>query len=356
MTELVLSKELEGLDKSKASQIEAVFSPMVEMLKSFEGAYDEVMSMDQSEEKSKKAKRLRLDISKVRIDADKVRKSQKEEYLRAGNAIQGVYNVLKFAVVDKEEKLKEIETYYERIEEERKAKVQAERELELSRYDIDGSTMNLSGMDDAVYENLVEGSKAKFEAIKEAERKAEEQRIESERKQNLFYDRKLELSRYQSVYDVSVLNLDTSEQEYVSMIESAKQEEKQKQEEQEKIRLENERLQKEREEREKQLEAERLKAEEERKKQEAIIQKEREEREAIELKSRTEKEESERKERERVQAEKEAQKKAALAPDKEKLMNFVSILMNGKDSVKSDEAKAALSKAVSILTDTANAM
>ena len=138
MNELAtIKKELVGIDESKAAQIEAVFAPMVAMLKDFEGQYDTIMALEQSPDKCAKAKRLRLDIAKVRIEADKVRKIQKEEYLRAGNAIQAVYNILKFAVAEKEDSLKETETYYERIEAEKAKTRQAEREAELLKYEVD---------------------------------------------------------------------------------------------------------------------------------------------------------------------------------------------------------------------------
>lgn len=180
MNELTITDELKGIDKNKARQIEKVFAPMVQMLKEFEGQFDQVMDLEQSPEKCVKAKRLRLDISKVRIEADKVRKVNKEEYLRAGNAIQGVYNILKFAVTDKEEALKEVETFYARIEEEKNKVRQAEREAELSKYGVDGSTIDLGGMDDTVWDNFLAGSKANHEAVQEAERKAKEERLEKE--------------------------------------------------------------------------------------------------------------------------------------------------------------------------------
>lgn len=178
MNELAtIKKELVGIDESKAAQIEAVFAPMVAMLKDFEGQYDTIMALEQSPDKCAKAKRLRLDIAKVRIEADKVRKIQKEEYLRAGNAIQAVYNILKFAVAEKEDSLKETETYYERIEAELTKRLQEAREIELSKYEVDGSTIDLGNMLDDVWVNFLTGTKITYETVKEAERKAEEDRL-----------------------------------------------------------------------------------------------------------------------------------------------------------------------------------
>ncbi len=177
------NEQLKGLDESKAKQIKAVFEPMVKMLEGFESKYDEIVSLETSPEKCIQAKRLRIDISKIRIDADKVRKIQKEEYLRAGNAIQGVYNILKFAVTDKEDKLKDIELHYERIEKEKKELLQIDRALELSRYEASGDFVDLGNMPDEVWINYLAGIKNNYEAMKEAERKAEVDRIEQEKKE-----------------------------------------------------------------------------------------------------------------------------------------------------------------------------
>jgi len=369
MSELVLSNELKGVDESKAAQIKATFEPMVKMLEGFESSYSEIMALEQSEEKSKQAKRVRIDIGKIRIETEKNRKAQKEEYLRAGKAIDGVANIVKWAVTEKENALKEVETYYERIEAERIAKIQAERLEELSRFDVDGSTMDLGKMPDDVWSNLLSGSKANYEAKKEAERKAEEKRIAAEKKKELEQNRRYQCSRLVDfIPDFETVQFsELSEKEYKSIIDDAVEKRNAHEKEQEEIRLENERLKKEREEQER-------KAEAERKKQEEILRKEREAREAVERKAAEEKAAAERKERERLEQERKekeeqarierekreteeaARKKAEMAPDKEKLLTFAGSLLSGKDSVKSDEAKKALSQAISILTDAANQM
>ena len=305
MNELTIKTELAGLDKSKAKQIEAVFAPMVKMLKEFEAVYDEIAAMEINPDTCKKAKRLRLDIGRVRIDADKVRKVQKEEYLRAGNAIQGVYNILKFAVADKEEKLKDIETHYERIEADKKKRLQTEREAELLKYDVEqtGSTLTLGDMDDVVWDNYLAGTKANHEAVVAAEKKAEEERVEAEQKEA---------------------------------------------EAREKMRLENEQLRKEA------AEATRVKAEadreaeEERQAREAKIQEEREAREKLE---------KEITDREAVAAQKaEAEKKAQLAPDKEKLNIIAADLLTKKETLISDDAKDAIETASAIILAIAERM
>ncbi|HUX57479.1 MAG TPA: hypothetical protein VMV77_10925 [Bacteroidales bacterium] len=146
--------ELQVIEKSKAEAIRATFEPMVAMLQEFETAYNSVITASKkeiTEELINAAKRLRLDIGKVRIEAEKLRKEQKEEYLRAGKAIDAVNNILKWAVTDKENRLKEIEDYFEIQEQLRLEKLQNDRAEKLSKYIEDAHERNLASMDEDVW-------------------------------------------------------------------------------------------------------------------------------------------------------------------------------------------------------------
>lgn len=328
MKELAIRDELKGLEESRAAQIEAVFTPMVEMLKSFEAQFDEIVKEEITQETCARAKRLRLDIAKVRTSADKVRADQKAEYLRAGNAIQGVYNILKFAVVEKEDKLKDIELHFERIEEEKKARIQAERELELSKYDLDGSTMDLGNMDDMVWNNFLSGTKSNFEAIMEAERKAEEQRIaqaKAEEEERIRIKEENERLKAEREEREKQIEAERIERERLEKIERDKQEkirlEQEKALAKERAEAERKRLVAEKEAREKQAALE-AKAREEKRLQDEIIRKEREERARIEAEFAKQKA-AEEAERIRIA---DAKKRAELAPDKEKLQELLSVI------------------------------
>ena len=129
--------ELQGIEESKALAIKAIFEPMTEMLATFEGAYTKITNEAKTKitsDVTAKAKRLRLDIGKIRIAGEKARVAQKEEYLRAGKAIDGVNNILKWAITDKENNLKEIEDHLEIIEKQRLADLQTKRVELLSPY------------------------------------------------------------------------------------------------------------------------------------------------------------------------------------------------------------------------------
>ena len=325
MNELTITKELSGLDKGKAKQIEAVFAPMVKMLKEFEAVFDEIEALEMSRETCIKAKRLRLDISKVRTDADKARKVHKEEYLRAGNAIQGVYNILKFAVADKEEKLKNIETHYERIEEEKAKRLQVEREAELLKYDVDGGALALGDMDDVVWNNFLSGTKGNHEAVIAAEKKAEGERIAAERKEAEERE-KMRIENEQLKEEAAVATKAKAEADRIAAAEKQAQEAKIREEREAREKLEREIVDRE-------VEAERIAKKEANRKAEA------EWRTRVEADTRAS-----------------AEKKAQLAPDKEKLYIIAADLLAKKETVVSDDAKDAIETAGNIILAIAERM
>lgn len=288
LVKLEETEELNLIDQSKAKKIKALFEPMVKMLEDFEGAYNEIILKSKEgidQELMSKAKRLRLDIAQIRIEGEKARKSEKEEYLRAGKAIDGANNILKWAVQDREKNLKEIEEHFDRLAEEARIKLQSERVELLSPYIEDAEERDLASMDADVWEAYLSSKKKDYEDRIEAERQAEFDRIEAEKKER---------------------------------------------EENERIRLENERLKK-----EKEAEAKRIaKLEADRKKKEASLNKKIEK----ERKEHQEKIDAEKKrvanlekiEKERVEAEKlkeeellRLKKERALAPEKERMNLWV---------------------------------
>ncbi len=186
MSEIVKfeTPELLAIEPSKAAQIKAVFEPMAEMLEEFEAQYSDIVQASENGidgPLTAKAKRLRIDIGKVRIATEKARVSQKEEYLRAGKAIDGVSNILKWAVTDRENKLKEIEDYFTIQEQERLSALQAKRVRLLCEYVEDAGERDLSGMEEDVWQAYLGAKKKEHEDRIEAERKAEAERLEAER-------------------------------------------------------------------------------------------------------------------------------------------------------------------------------
>ena len=317
-----------NLPASKAASIVAVFKPCMEELNGFSDRLEGIFGQaDITEQLSRDAKRLRLDIAKVRVAGDKVRKAAKEESLRYGQAIDGVYRFIALAASENESRLEDIEKHQERIEAERRSKLHAERCEILAEYGVDGDHMSLGNMEDVVWENFLAGTIANHNARIEAERKAEAERIAREKAEA---------------------------------------------EERERIRIENERLRAEAVEREKAEAERRAKEAAEKAKLEAKLKKEREaarakleaerkerERAEAELRSKREAEEAARREadnkaRAEAEAKARAEKAAQMAPDREKLELLAKAIIDIRmPDVKSEESMMVVESASDMLTRTA---
>ena len=85
--------------------------------------------------------------------------------MRLGKAIDGIANVVKYAVSSKEEKLKEIETHLERIEAERVLAIGGKRK-ELVYYYIENKESidvnSLASMDEDVFDAYLSAKKKAF--------------------------------------------------------------------------------------------------------------------------------------------------------------------------------------------------
>lgn len=176
--------ELESLEKSKAEQIRQVFIPMANMLDEFETAYSQVLAEAKegiTKDVSARAKRVRLDIGRVRIETGKLKDKQKEYIKLEDRAIMGVHNIIVWAVKEKEDKLKEIEDYFEIKEKERLDSLQRSRVEQLSRYVDDAHLRTLSLMEEDVWQAYLLVKRNEYEDRVAAEKKAEEDRIAREK-------------------------------------------------------------------------------------------------------------------------------------------------------------------------------
>ncbi len=102
-----------GLTENKARNLEAAFLPMIDDLKAIEDNYNLIVgNQNVTKEVTQKARDLRLEIRTLRIRADKARKTEKADIVRAGNAVQAIYNLFAHQIIPKEERLAEIENHF----------------------------------------------------------------------------------------------------------------------------------------------------------------------------------------------------------------------------------------------------
>lgn len=221
---------LKELNPSKAKMIEGVFAPFAAQLAGFEDEYLDILATKEvngiTPALTKIAKNLRNRLVKVRTGADKARKAQKAEFLQAGKAIDGVANIVKWAVSDKENVLAEIEKHFENLEKERLQALQEERVEAISKYIEDAGERNLSSMEADVWESYFSTKKSAYEDRIAAEAKAEHLRVIEARLDEIESNRERKFAEYkfldQSSYDFRTM----SEDEYKALMTTLEEQKK----------------------------------------------------------------------------------------------------------------------------------
>lgn len=130
----------------------------------------------------KMAREARLALRDIRLDADKTRKRLKEDSLRYGRAVQGVYNVIEALIVPAEQHLEEQEKFAEIQEAKRKSELKASREMDLQPYaEFIPFGLDFGSMTEEDYHKTLNGAKLQLQAKLDAEAKAEAARIAKEK-------------------------------------------------------------------------------------------------------------------------------------------------------------------------------
>lgn len=357
-----------GISEENSNVIAKNCIPIIQEFNKLEIDYDSIMSeKEMTEEICKKSKSLRNKYVKVRTGGDRVIQLSKESIKKQVDAHDQLRRDFKETISERENKLREKELYFEQIEEEKRVKIHEERTAELSKYDKVYDAGDIALMDGELWGHFLRGVKADYEAKKAEEARIEKERIEAQKKEDLFYARKEKLIQFSQFNIQNELSSETTKKEFIDIVEKGEKMKAEFKAEQKRIKAENERLKKEREEKriadeKAEIERQRLakieqdkrdKIERERQAKAEAERKQREEKEAkeraaheLELKSeraakeRLQKEfeareEIERKRKEteqldliRIQKEKEAEsdakRKAELAPDKERMTKWIA--------------------------------
>lgn len=323
--------------------------------------FDQVTEMKRSAE-------LRKQLKNVRVTANKVRESLKDEANRTGKAIQQAYNDLEAQIEPVERRLEDQEKFAERAEAKRKADLKIIRTAEMLALGVAETTAEfyrLGDIPDDAYAALLASTKLAYEAKLAAEAKAKADAIEAERKRAEEEARVREENRK--------LREEAEAKEAAHRAEMARQEAVRK--------AEAEKAAREREAIEAKAKAEREAAAIEARKAAEAAQRERE---ALEAKARKERElaaeqlakanaereaaqrkidEAKRAEQARIAAEEHARKQAALAPDIDKLRALANTLRTlviptcteaGQPSM--DKAESAIRKCAAYIDGIADQM
>jgi len=297
-----------GVEQSTALMLQNSFLPFFDKAREWKEKAETLIVTDISQTREMKmAREARLALKEIRVNADKKRKELKEDSLRYGKAVQGVYNVIDYLIVPIEKHLEDQEKFAERQEEKRKAALKIERDSELLPYiEFVPYQVDLGELSDEGWQKLLFGAKLQKQAKIDAEKKAEDDRIAKEKADAEERERirqENERLKAEAIERDRLANEAMAEQKRLADIEKKRQEDI--------------------------IAAEKAKADAERKIAEEKLQKEREAsaKLAAELKAKQDAELAEPKrkaaeEKERIAAE----KKAAKAPEKERLMKWINDL------------------------------
>jgi hypothetical protein len=171
-----------GLEKTKAAFILEKFQDYFKIAGDWEKKAQVlvVTSATQTAE-MKMAREGRLFLKQKRVDIEKARKELKEQSLREGKAIDGIANVLKALIEPIEEYLDRQERFVEIQEEEANEKRRVARVSEIQSLALDPLLYDLKNMPEGSYRQLVDGTRLAVQQKKEAEEKAEAERIAREK-------------------------------------------------------------------------------------------------------------------------------------------------------------------------------
>lgn len=186
ITTLEHHNDFEVLVDPKDFGIETVEDKRVQITDIFafyENEYNQIVSATEvTPELSEQSSSLRKKVAKIRIAIAKIHKAKKEQFLHGGRLVDNWKNTNSEIVEQKEKKLLEIETHFQRIEQERLNAMRESRIETLKQYEVDGTLIpTIAIMDESTWESYLMGEKLRFDARKEQERIAEEQRVSKEK-------------------------------------------------------------------------------------------------------------------------------------------------------------------------------
>ncbi len=318
-------------DLTKAESIAQNYAPIM-------GAVTEQMQIVKTLKKGdakdvEKAKRVRIELGKIASAAERQKANDKSILLLETRFIDALYNTVNGAARLTQSEAKEIEEHFERLEAERKAKMQNDREIEVQPFLMENEMHpDYSAMSEDAWTAYMTGKKAIHQMKLDAEAKAESERVAKEKAEAEAREAQRienERLRAEAIAREKELAEEREKQAKIQQEAEAKQAAIQK--------AADEKLAEER--KKAKAEADRIQAE-----QDAKLKAEREQREKAE-KELADKQESERKaraEKDKADADRvAAEKKAAKAPDKKKIIAAIDALSLAELQLKDPDAQAA---------------
>ena len=343
---LKIVKEI-GLDQSKSQVLLAKFQNYFEIAAEWENKAKMLLVTNESQKtEMKMAREGRLFLKEKRIAVEKTRKELKEQSLREGQTIDAIAKILKNLIEPIENNLEQQEKFIEIKEAAMKTERKEKRIKILTDLQFDFTFFDILNMPNIQFDELVLKIENERDAKIAAEKKAEEERlakIEAERIENERIRIENEKLKKEADVKEKQAKIEREKIEKEREIERKKQAEilaKQEAEAKAKARIEAEKQAKIQAELKAKAEAEKIKREK--------VEKELIEKKEAELKAQ--------KEKERIELEHiELEKKAANAPEKEKLIKFAELIEKlQRPKIKTDEANKIMNDVNLLLSKVSN--
>jgi hypothetical protein len=184
MNELEKVIQESNVEKTTADSLQTAFQPFFQRAAEWKAKAEtlKVTDINQTAE-MQQARAARLELKKIRVEADKTRASLKEDSIRYGRAVQGVYNVIEYLIKPIEEYLENQEKFAEIQEAARKAALTELRRAEIEREGVQvfvPKNFDLGTISENEYQELIAAARMLVTAKLEADRKAEADRIARE--------------------------------------------------------------------------------------------------------------------------------------------------------------------------------
>ena len=314
--------------------------------------FNSVVKLDiEDKSTSKIARELRLKIKDNRTKGLEVwHTKSKEFFLKGGQFIDAIKREESAINKEMEDKLSEIENYFEIKEKERKAKLNAERIEMLEPYNsFVPIGLNFGEISEDEFQKVLNGAKLQYKQMIEEEEKAEAERIrlaEIERLNSIRRELAMPYYFFWSEYEKQINFGEQSEGDFTSFLDRIKKAKADDDLKQEEIRKENERLAEEKRKAEEKAKKEREEAErklkQQREEQEEALRKEREKQAKLEAEIEAKRKAELEAENKRIKEEQEKKKEAerlAKAPIKNQLNAWVNSFEIPETNVDNDVSK-----------------
>ena len=221
-----MSKQIDELigtgviEKTKADYIKEKFEDFTQAIEEWsEKANAIVVTEETQKELMAEAREGRLLLKSKRIEVEKTRKSLKEQSLSEGRLIDSVAKYLTGLIEPAEKHLELQEKFIEIQEQNKRIQLKADRTELLQPYKdvIDPNSIQLDLITDEAFTTILNGAKFAQDNKKAEALRVEQERKETERKQKLYEERKLQIVEYKQFYETDInlfLTVDLGQDEF----------------------------------------------------------------------------------------------------------------------------------------------